>query len=86
MKPEASAAAAAASRSAVPSPCIDVCRMDAATGWCEGCQRTLAEIGAWGGLDDAQKRGILLALPARRAAWARHHPPSAADLDGDERA
>ena len=29
---------------AVPSPCIAVCRMDAATGWCEGCLRTLDEI------------------------------------------
>ena len=27
--------------SPVPSPCTDVCRMDEASGWCEGCARTL---------------------------------------------
>ena len=30
----------------MPSPCINVCRMDERTGWCEGCQRTLTEIAA----------------------------------------
>lgn len=67
---------------AVPSPCINVCRMDEATGWCEGCQRTLAEIGAWGGLDDAAKRAVWQALPARRAALARQHAAAAADDRG----
>lgn len=43
----------------VPSPCISVCRMDAVTGLCEGCFRTLEEIGLWSGMDDAR----------RRAAW-----------------
>ncbi len=60
--------------SGVPSPCINVCRMDAATGWCEGCQRTLAEIAGWGGLSDADKRAIWSALPARREVWLRLHP------------
>jgi uncharacterized protein len=51
----------------VPSPCVDVCRMDPKTGWCEGCQRTLREIGAWSGLDDDDKRAIWALLPLRRA-------------------
>ena len=55
----------------VASPCIDVCRMDAASGCCEGCQRTLAEIAAWGGMSDAAKRAVWQALPARREAWQR---------------
>ena len=50
---------------AVPSPCINVCRMDAATGWCEGCQRTLAEIAAWSGLSDEHKRAVWQALALR---------------------
>ncbi|MGA1318970.1 MAG: DUF1289 domain-containing protein, partial [Rubrivivax sp.] len=29
---------------AVPSPCINVCRIEPASGWCEGCARTLEEI------------------------------------------
>ncbi|MFT4266116.1 MAG: DUF1289 domain-containing protein [Xenophilus sp.] len=45
----------------VPSPCIGVCRMDAASGLCEGCRRTLDEITRWRTLDDA----------ARLALWAR---------------
>jgi predicted Fe-S protein YdhL (DUF1289 family) len=56
---------------AVPSPCVNICRMDAATGWCEGCQRTLPEIAAWGGLSDADKRAVWALLPARREALAR---------------
>ena len=55
----------------VPSPCVNVCRMDDATGWCEGCQRTLAEIAAWGSLDDTAKLAVWQALPARREAWQR---------------
>lgn len=54
----------------VPSPCINVCRMDGKTGWCEGCLRTLDEIAAWGALDDAAKRSVWTLLPARREALA----------------
>ena len=53
---------------AVVSPCISVCRMQEATGWCEGCLRTLDEIATWGQLDDAAKRAILLRLRPRRQA------------------
>ena len=49
----------------VPSPCISVCRMDAATGWCEGCWRTLDEIAAWGLASDAEKRGVWQELVKR---------------------
>ena len=49
----------------VPSPCINVCRIDAANGRCLGCRRTLDEIAAWGRLDDAGKRAIWQQLPAR---------------------
>lgn len=50
----------------VPSPCISVCQIDQASGLCAGCLRTLDEIAAWSLLDDAQKRAVLDALPARR--------------------
>lgn len=49
----------------VLSPCISVCRMDAATGLCIGCFRTLDEIGAWSGMDDAQKRAVWQRLAQR---------------------
>ena len=51
----------------VPSPCLSICRMQAATGWCEGCLRTLDEIAAWGRLDDDGKRVIWVALGERAA-------------------
>ena len=54
----------------VASPCINVCRMDAATGWCEGCLRRIDEIAGWGGLPDEARRAVLAALPARQAHWA----------------
>lgn len=74
MKPPASSppARAADTEAAVPSPCIQVCRIDAHTGLCEGCARTLDEIAAWGGLDEAQRRAVLV-----RIAWRRRATPAA---------
>jgi len=54
----------------VPSPCTDICRIDPASGWCEGCLRTLDEIAAWGNIDDAARREIWKRLPGRRQALA----------------
>lgn len=59
-----------AATATVPSPCISVCRMDAASGWCEGCLRTLDEIAAWSVLDDEEKRAVWELLPQRREALA----------------
>jgi predicted Fe-S protein YdhL (DUF1289 family) len=53
--------------SPVPSPCISVCRMDAGTGICEGCFRTLDEIAGWGMMGDAERRRTWLEV-VRRAA------------------
>ncbi|HMV53947.1 MAG TPA: DUF1289 domain-containing protein [Rhodocyclaceae bacterium] len=55
---------------AVASPCIGVCRMSAASGLCEGCQRTLDEIAAWGQSSDVQKLAILARVAERRAGAA----------------
>ena len=55
----------------IPSPCVNVCRLDAATGWCEGCLRTIDELAAWSTLDDADKRRVWKLLPARREALQR---------------
>jgi predicted Fe-S protein YdhL (DUF1289 family) len=54
----------------VPSPCINVCRMDEATGWCVGCLRTLDEIALWSALDEDDKRQVWHDLAQRRAAAA----------------
>lgn len=52
----------------VPSPCISVCRIDEASGWCSGCQRSLSEIAAWAAMSEADKRAVWAQLGARRAA------------------
>lgn len=50
----------------VPSPCTNICKMNETTGWCDGCLRSIDEIVAWGGLDDAAKRAVWLQLAQRR--------------------
>ena len=49
----------------VPSPCINVCRIDDANGLCVGCLRTLDEIAAWGALSDAERRDVWTRLALR---------------------
>jgi uncharacterized protein len=63
--------ASAAASTPTPSPCVNICRMDEASGWCEGCLRTLDEIACWSLLDEAEKATVLHDLGARRVAWAQ---------------
>ncbi len=55
------------SRSAVSSPCIKVCVIDA-DGLCAGCGRTLDEIARWAGMGEAERRAVMARLPERRRA------------------
>jgi len=54
----------------VASPCINVCRMDPASGLCEGCLRTIDEIAAWGAMADDDKRTVWQRLERRREQLA----------------
>jgi uncharacterized protein len=58
------------------SPCISICRMDDATGWCEGCLRTLDEIAVWSMLDEQERRDVNLVLGQRRVQWRRLQRPT----------
>ena len=60
----------------VPSPCIDVCRMNEASGLCAGCLRTLGEIADWATATDETKRLILAAIDQRRASSLQKLPGS----------
>lgn len=60
-------AAAALAETPVPSPCRNICKMDAITGYCEGCLRTIEEIAGWSQADDAARRRVWALLPARVA-------------------
>ena len=50
------------------SPCIQVCRMDSASGLCLGCARSLDEIARWAQSPLAERHRILAQLPVRRAS------------------
>lgn len=64
----------------VASPCINLCRMDPATGLCLGCLRTLDEIAAWSGLSADAKRAIWRTLATRRPCLQRENSrPEQAD-------
>ena len=49
---------------AVPSPCVDICRLNA-QGLCIGCRRTLSEIAEWSQASDARRLEIVSALKTR---------------------
>lgn len=53
-----------------PSPCTNLCRIDAESGLCLGCFRTLDEIARWSRLDDGARDAILVAVAGRRQTAA----------------
>jgi prolyl-tRNA editing enzyme YbaK/EbsC (Cys-tRNA(Pro) deacylase)/predicted Fe-S protein YdhL (DUF1289 family) len=64
----AKARTVAASGDMVPSPCISVCRVNAETGLCEGCFRTLGEISGWSRSGPDAQRALWQTITRRMAA------------------
>lgn len=50
---------------AISSPCVKLCQLDPATRLCQGCSRSLDEIGRWSSLSENERRAIMTELPAR---------------------
>ncbi len=50
------------------SPCIDVCKIDSATGYCQGCFRTLDEIATWQQMADEEKEWVYGELDKRKSS------------------
>lgn len=50
------------------SPCIKVCVLDPVSGFCIGCGRTGAEIGAWLEMGEEQRAALVARLPDRLAS------------------
>ena len=50
------------------SPCINVCSMNNATGYCEGCYRTIEEIQGWWDYTLIQKADVIKKTMARQEA------------------
>jgi len=49
----------------VPSPCVLICHIDEASGFCQGCRRTLDEIACWSRLSDSEKLAVWRQLDQR---------------------
>ena len=49
----------------INSPCINICVIDAETGFCSGCFRTIEEISGWQRLTPEQKLDLLHELTDR---------------------
>jgi len=47
------------------SPCVRVCAIDAHTGLCTGCGRTLEEIAGWTKMTDEERERIISTLSDR---------------------
>ncbi len=51
----------------IASPCVNICRIDAASGQCEGCARTMDEIAGWTSGTPEWRQAVMQQLPARKA-------------------
>jgi predicted Fe-S protein YdhL (DUF1289 family) len=58
----------------IPSPCVGICRIDAATGWCAGCLRTPEEIALWPRADRQLRLEMVGRLRERRRRLGRTSP------------
>ena len=63
------------SRAPIKSPCVKICVVDPATGWCEGCFRTLQEIGGWMRYSPEERDRITAVLRERRRSAKAGGPP-----------
>lgn len=50
------------------SPCVGICNLDQASGYCLGCARTGDEIGRWSAMSEAQRDAVWDRLPGRHEA------------------
>lgn len=48
------------------TPCMGVCQLDPANGWCRGCYRTLEEIAGWPTYGMDEKRAVFERIEQRR--------------------
>ncbi len=51
----------------IESPCVNICTLDARSGMCLGCGRTIDEIAHWTAMSAAGRARVMDELPARLA-------------------
>jgi uncharacterized protein len=54
----------------IESPCTKVCTLDARSGLCLGCGRSIEEIARWTALSAAERARVMAELPGRLAGRA----------------
>ena len=54
----------------IESPCVKVCTLDARSGLCLGCGRTVDEIAHWSAMSAAERARVMRKLPARNSGAA----------------
>lgn len=54
----------------IQTPCVKICTLDARSGLCLGCGRTIGEIASWTSLSDAERARITAELADRLARFA----------------
>ena len=59
------------------SPCVKICTVDARSGLCLGCGRTIDEIARWTAMSAGERRRVIGELPIRLAAGSRTDSASA---------
>ena len=52
----------------IETPCTKICTLDARSGLCLGCGRTIDEIARWAAMNADERARIMAELPARRAS------------------
>jgi len=55
----------------IESPCVKICTLDARSGLCLGCGRTIDEIARWSGVSAAERARVAGELAARLAGGRR---------------
>jgi hypothetical protein len=52
----------------IDTPCVKICTLDARSGLCLGCGRTVDEIARWIEMSEAERDRVIAELPWRFAA------------------
>lgn len=53
-------------KKSIPTPCIEICKIDNSSGLCQGCYRTRAEIARWGMMQNDERFKIMRELDQRK--------------------
>ena len=61
----------------IETPCVEICTLDARSGLCLGCGRTVDEIARWAAMSVAERTRVMGELPWRLAAGRRADPAGA---------